>query len=91
MTEHTKGPWRQDAVYGCKVFAGERWICDTWYQRETAAERDEDLANARAITALFDLLVIAEWIDDWPRTNMPDPQRKALRDAIAKAKGETDA
>jgi hypothetical protein len=61
------------------------------------AMEDEAMANAHLIVAAPDLLEAAGWVDRYTSdmlrrglTEIPDPAVRALTEAIAKAKGETE-
>ena len=82
MAEHTEAPWWATSP--------SPLVIDAYGHFAIATVNEENLdcdANANLIAASPDLLAIAEWVDAWPRINMPDSKRAELRAAIAKARG----
>ena len=90
MAEPTPGPWSRGGMFGTRVKAGDREICDCL----TGGNADEDAtsaANARLIAAaptlyeaLYDLMALRAYCDERKDGELFD----AAEAALAKARGE---
>lgn len=82
MTKHTPGPWQVDKTYGLIMAGNEIEIAACHAGRGADAE-----ANARLIAAAPEMLDALEKIESCLSPDDNDIAAKAVRHAIAKAKG----